>query len=145
MSKTIATQREYETVFVINPDIPDEALEELLGKFNAVLEKTSATLLREDRWGKRRMAYEINPNPRGNYVLLHYVGEHQTVAELERTAKNTDVILRFITDMRGPVSDIEAKKTEVEKMVRERSERAKQQEMDRDAEVVGRFDEDQVG
>lgn len=126
MSKTLGALREYETVFVINPDLTDEAVNELFERFRSVLARTGGTQLREDKWGKRKMAYDMRKNPRGNYILLHYAAEHQTVRELERTARNADPVIRFHTDLRGPVIDLEAKKAEVEKLVRERSaERAR--------------------
>ena len=121
MSKTLGKIREYETVLIINPDLSDEVVGELIQRFLGVIEKTGGTFLREDRWGKRKMAFEMKKNPRGNYILLHYVSEHATVAELQRTAHNVDGVIRFMTEVRGPVQDIEAKRAEVEKFVRERS------------------------
>lgn len=121
MSKTFGKIREYETVLIINPDLAEDAAGEVIQKFLGAIEKTGGTFLREDRWGKRKMAYEMRKNPRGHYVLLHFVGEQATVAELQRTAHNTDGVIRFMTEVRGPVSDIEAKKAEVEKQARERS------------------------
>ncbi|MBX2813949.1 MAG: 30S ribosomal protein S6 [Myxococcales bacterium] len=121
MSKTIGKIREYETVLIINPDLPEEAVKETLERFLGVIEKTGGTFLREDKWGKRKMAFEMKKNPRGHYILLHFVAEHSTVVELQRAAHNMDSVIRFMVELRGPVVDIEAKKDEVDKFVRERS------------------------
>lgn len=120
MSKTLSKIREYETVLIVNPDLADDAVGELLDRFYKVIEKTGGTLLREDRWGKRKMAFEMKKNPRGHYILLHYVSEQLTVMELQRTAHNLDTVIRIMTEVKGAVTDIEAKKAEVEKLIRER-------------------------
>lgn len=126
MSKTLGTLREYETVFVINPDLTEDAVGELIERFKGIIEKEGGTFLREDRWGKRKMAFEMKKNPRGNYVLIHYLSVHAAVAEMERISRNSDQVIRFITDLKGAVSDVEAKKAEVEKYVRDKAaERAR--------------------
>jgi len=50
-----------------------------------------------DKWGKRRLAYEINDYRDGHYVLMTLNGEARTVQELERVMKISDHILRFLT------------------------------------------------
>jgi small subunit ribosomal protein S6 len=133
MSKTLGTLREYETVFVINPDLTEDVVSDLIARFRGIIEKQGGTLLREDRWGKRKMAYEMKKNPRGNYILLHYVAEHTAVAEVERIARNSDAVIRFITDLKGPVKDVDAKKAEVERLVREKSAEKARLEQERAA------------
>ncbi|MEO1228152.1 MAG: 30S ribosomal protein S6 [Myxococcota bacterium] len=121
MSKTLGKTREYETVLIINPDLADDAVGDLVGRFLTVLEKTGATFLREDRWGKRKMAFDMRKNPRGHYIMLHFVGQQASVAEIQRLAHNLDGVIRFLTEVKGPVTDIEAKKADVERIAREKS------------------------
>ena len=78
MSTTLGKLREYETVIVVNPDLTDDVVNEtIVDRLKGVLEKMKAELLREDRWGKRKMAFETNRNARGNYILMHFVGERR--------------------------------------------------------------------
>jgi small subunit ribosomal protein S6 len=121
MSTTLGKLREYETVLVINPELTDEQVAEITDRLKGVLEKMHATLLREDHWGKRKMAFEARKQGRGNYFLLHYAAPVGTVEELERTLRNLEHVHRFVTQLNGEVIDVEAKKAEVEKMVRERA------------------------
>ncbi|MCA9552773.1 MAG: 30S ribosomal protein S6 [Myxococcales bacterium] len=121
MSTTLGKLREYETVLVINPELTDEQVGEIIDRLKGVLDKMSATLLREDHWGKRKMAFEAKKQGRGNYFLFHYVAPVGVVEELERTMRNLEHVHRFVTQLNGEVTDVEAKKTEVEKMVRERA------------------------
>ena len=123
MSTTLSKQREYETMLVLNPELTDEQAGEALDRLKEVLTRMKAELLREDRWGKKKLAYEVKKQMRGHYVLLHYVAEVGVVEELERMARNMENVYRFLTTMSGEVRDIEAKRAEVERMVKERAER----------------------
>lgn len=121
MSTTLGKLREYETVYVINPELTDEQSKEIVDRLKGILDKKSATLLREDNWGKRKMAFEAKKQARGNYHILHYAAEVGVVEELERTMRNLEHVHRFMTEIHGEVSDVEAKKVEVDTMVRERA------------------------
>lgn len=126
-----AILREYETLFVVNPELTDDAANATFDRLKGVLEKMNAELLREDRWGKRKLSFEVKKQGRGNYSLFHYVGPVGVVAELERTMRNLDEIIRFLTVSNGNVFDIAAKRAEVEKMVRERAADKAKQEAER--------------
>jgi small subunit ribosomal protein S6 len=126
-----AILREYETLFVINPELTDDAANGVFDRLKGVLTKMNAELLREDRWGKRKLAFEVKKQQRGNYTLFHYVGPVGVVAELERTMRNLDEVIRFLSTNNGNVHDIVAKRAEVEKMVRERAADKAKQEAER--------------
>lgn len=126
-----AILREYETLFVINPELTDDAANGVMDRLKGVLTKMNAELLREDKWGKRKLSFEVKKHQRGNYSLLHFVGPVGVVAELERTMRNLDEVIRFLTVSNGNVSDIAAKRAEVEKMVRERAADKAKQEAER--------------
>lgn len=137
MSKTLGKLREYETVFIINSDLTEDLVNELMQRFKDIIEKGGGTFLREDRWGKRKMAYDMKKSPRGHYILLHFVAEHAVVAEMQRISGNTDTVIRYLTSVLGAVDDVEAKKAEVEKLVRERTaEKAREEQARREAEAA---------
>lgn len=129
MSTTLGKLREYETIIIINPELTDEAVNEVMDRLKGTLTKMKAELLREDAWGKRKMAFEAKKHtkkhPRGNYQILHYAGPVGVVEELERIMRNTESVLRFTTNLFGEVTDIEAKRAEIEKMLAERAAKAK--------------------
>ncbi|MEQ8276153.1 MAG: 30S ribosomal protein S6 [Deltaproteobacteria bacterium] len=128
MSEALGNLREYETVFVVNPELTEDALNsDVLDRLKGVLEKKGAELLREDVWGKKKMAFEVNKNPRGNYILFHYVGTVGVVEELERIMRNAEHVSRFMTTLHGDVADVNAKRAEVEKMVEERAQKAREE------------------
>ncbi len=120
--------REYETVFVLNPELSEDALKTLLGRLKDVLERMGASLLREDLWGKRKMSFTVKKQIRGNYMMWLYAGPAGTVEELERTMRNLEGVIRFMTEVHGSVSDLEARMNEVETLIKEEAaERAKRE------------------
>jgi small subunit ribosomal protein S6 len=121
MSAALGKLREYETLVVLNPELADDAAGQAVDRLKDVLDKKKATLLREEKWGKRKLSFEVKKHGRGNYFLLHYVAPVGAVEEVERTCRNIDQVIRFLTPLNGDVTDIEAKKAEVEKMVAKRA------------------------
>jgi small subunit ribosomal protein S6 len=88
--------RLYEVVFVLRPELDEEAVAVLMEKFKNLIESRGGEITRLDKWGKRRLAYEINKVREGIYMLLHYKGEPAIAHELDRVIKITDGVLRFI-------------------------------------------------
>ena len=85
----------YETVMVFSLTKGEEAAKELTEKFKALIE-SNGTLESVDEWGKRRLAYLINDEAEGYYVLYNYEAEPNFPAELDRIAKITDGVLRTL-------------------------------------------------
>jgi len=83
-------------VFVLRPELDEEAVAVLMEKFKNLIESRGGEITRLDKWGKRRLAYEINKVREGIYMLLHYKGEPAIAHELDRVIKITDGVLRFI-------------------------------------------------
>ena len=88
-------KRAYETVFVVDTTLGDDAVKSLVEKFKALIEK-NATIDQIDEWGKKRLAYEINYKTEGYYVLINFTSAQEFPAELERNYKITEGILRSI-------------------------------------------------
>ncbi len=86
----------YEAVVVFSLTLGDEKIHELVNKFKELIEK-NGTLNKVDEWGKRTLAYLINKESEGYYVLFDFESEAEFPAEFERILKITDGILRFLT------------------------------------------------
>lgn len=85
----------YETLYVIDPDLSEEATKGLVEKFNALIAE-NGTLGEVAEWGKRRLAYPINDKPEGYYVLVNFEAGSAFPAELERIFGITEGIMRSI-------------------------------------------------
>ena len=86
----------YETIFIIDAALEEEAVNSLKEKFTNLIAK-NGTVETVDEWGKRRLAYPINYQPEGYYMLATYASEPSFPLELERVANITEGVLRLMT------------------------------------------------
>ncbi len=86
----------YETLYVINPEIDDEAIKAAVEKFSGIITANGGEIASTDEWGKRRLAYPIEYKNEGYYVLTTFEAQSELPKELERNFKNDENILRFI-------------------------------------------------
>ena len=96
----MAVKANYETVMVISMKQGEEGIQAIVEKFKALIEK-HATLLNVDECGKRRLAYLINKESEGYYVLMNFESEAEFPAELDRVYKITDGVLRSLIIKKG--------------------------------------------
>lgn len=87
----------YEVLYIIRPDLDDEATAATVDKFSEVVTNNGGADVTVDKWGKRRLAYEIDDLREGFYVLMSFNGEARTAQEVERIMKISDSIVRFLT------------------------------------------------
>lgn len=83
----------YEAVFIFSMTLGEEGIAAIKEKFQTLIEQ-NAEIGEVDEWGKRRLAYLINDEADGFYVLYNFVSEPEFPAELDRVAKITDGVLR---------------------------------------------------
>ena len=87
--------RKYEAVYILNPAIGEEAITATSEKIKTLVE-TSATIEKVDVWGRKRLAYTINDQKEGYYVLINFSSEGEFPKELERVLKITDGVMRYM-------------------------------------------------
>ncbi|MDI6630809.1 MAG: 30S ribosomal protein S6 [Bacillota bacterium] len=92
--------RRYETMFILRPGLEQEALDAAVERFKGVLEEQGGTVERIDRWGKRRLAYEIAKEKEGYYVVMDFQAEPPAVKELDRVFKLSGNVLRHLIILR---------------------------------------------
>ncbi|MBS1327380.1 MAG: 30S ribosomal protein S6 [Oscillospiraceae bacterium] len=83
----------YEAVFIFSLTLGEEGVAEIKEKFKSLIEQ-NAEIGEIDEWGKRRLAYLINDEADGFYVLYNFVSGPEFPAELDRVSKITDGVLR---------------------------------------------------
>lgn len=103
----------YESVMVISLKNGDEAVQAIIEKFKSLIE-TSATLHSVDEWGKRKLAYLINKESEGYYVLFNFEAEPDFPAELDRVYKITDGVMRSLIVKKPEGEDFAEPKAKVE-------------------------------
>ncbi len=85
----------YETIFVVNSTIGEEATKALVEKFTSLI-GSNAEVEKIDEWGNRRFAYPIEDLTEGYYVLVKFASNPEFPAELDRIYNITDGILRSL-------------------------------------------------
>ncbi|WP_066059771.1 30S ribosomal protein S6 [Robertmurraya korlensis] len=88
--------RAYEIMYIIRPNIEDEAKKALVERFNTILTDNGAELTESKEWGKRRLAYEINDFRDGYYQLVKVNSDAAAVEEFSRLAKISEDIIRHM-------------------------------------------------
>jgi small subunit ribosomal protein S6 len=89
--------REYETIFILNPESATEAIDRVAGRCQDVISRLEGKLLRAENWGKRRLAYTVRKHPKGIFVYLRYLGYEGMVHELERNLRMLDPVIKYLT------------------------------------------------
>lgn len=88
--------RSYELMYVIKPDLDEEKLNAVLEKYSNIIINDGGEIESTDKWGKRRLAYEIDDYREGIYVLVYFKSEPSAAQEIDRVMKISDEILRFM-------------------------------------------------
>ena len=105
--------RRYESVWVVNGDLPDEEVKATIDKFSRILTTNEGTLVGMEEWGRKKLAYKIQGTTRGYYVLVDYAGTPATVKELERNYRIDDRIVRYVTSKKSDKVNLEALQAEI--------------------------------
>lgn len=88
--------RKYEVMYIIRPDLDQEATKGLVEKFQNVITNNGGEIEKVEEMGKRRLAYEIEDFTEGHYVLIYFNAEAGLIAELERVLRITDGVIRYL-------------------------------------------------
>ena len=87
----------YESVIIGRQDLTPGQFETLLEKFIAVIQSFKGEIKKRESWGIRNLAYKINKNRKGHYMLLNIDGPPEAIKEYERLMRLDEDIIRFLT------------------------------------------------
>ncbi|MDU0422900.1 30S ribosomal protein S6 [Staphylococcus haemolyticus] len=89
--------RTYEIMYVVRPNIEEDAKKAVVERFNSILASEGSEVLEEKDWGKRRLAYEIEDFKEGFYNIVRIkTDNNRATDEFQRLAKISDDIIRYI-------------------------------------------------
>jgi len=89
--------REYETIFLVKPDLTDDNVDRLKERVRGIVSREGGKVIRFTVWGKKKTLYPIAKQPRAIYVHTHYLGSSGLVAEVERNLRNLDEVTRYLS------------------------------------------------
>lgn len=88
--------KNYEVMYIIRTAVDEDARKELIERFNNILTENGATVEKVNEMGSRRLAYEINDERDGYYVVVTFTAGEEAVNEFDRQAKYSDDIIRHM-------------------------------------------------
>ena len=89
--------RRYETIFIASPTLTDEQSDELVKQFEGIIAEQGGELLKTDKWGRKKLAYEVQKFSEGYYTLFEMNAGPTLVAELERRFRNHDSVIKYLS------------------------------------------------
>lgn len=111
---TPSTSREYETIYILRPNTPNEGVAEVNSRIRGVIEGMGGKVIKVDNWGKRRLAYEVAKERKGIYLYWLYLAQPGVVEETERNLRMLDSVIRYLTVKVDENIVVEARPTEID-------------------------------
>jgi len=138
--------REFETTFIVQPEITSEGLQAIRTRLDAILERHGSVRLLCDDLGRKRLAFEIRRFQKGHYLELVYLDRGPVVPEIERALRLDDSVLRFLTVQTAEhVEDIEKRRADAAALEQERARKAAERAAREAEEEAARAAEEAAG
>jgi len=90
------SQRTYEALYIVHPELDDDAIQTIVSEAEALVTGSGGTIVRSEIWGKRKLAYPVQQQSEGCYVLLRFTSEPEFIAKLEQHMKLSERIIRYL-------------------------------------------------
>ena len=88
--------RSYQSVLIVKPDLDEAQVDQVLEKITEFLSKNNGSIIKIEKWGKKRLAYRVKKNRFGYYLNIYHTCDGLKVSSLEADYKLYDLILKFL-------------------------------------------------
>ena len=89
--------KKYECLYIVNINFDSEGISAVVARVEEVLKNVGGELANTQHWGKRKLAYAIDKERYGNYILMHFQGENPDISELAREFEIESGVLHYMT------------------------------------------------
>lgn len=89
-------KRDYELGFILSPEVSEEETRSILDRLEQIVAQYGSQVVKVNQWGRRRLAYPIERHRDGYYVFIDMILTPETVIELERTLRVSEIVLRHM-------------------------------------------------
>lgn len=98
--------RNYQSVLILKPDLDEAQVDQSVEKITAILKKFGGSILKLEKWGKKRLAYRVKKNKFGYYLNIYHTCEPGKVPDLEKEYQLYELVIKYLV-IRLEESDIE--------------------------------------
>jgi small subunit ribosomal protein S6 len=125
--------RRYETIFITDPELPDDDVTGLVASLSATVSDREGEVLQSEDWGRKKLAYDVQKRREGRYLRLEYSAPDGTIpAELERRMRMSEPVIKFLTvridnDKKRLVWEVKQAAREQERAARQAAAAAEQE------------------
>jgi small subunit ribosomal protein S6 len=98
--------RNYQSILILKPDLDEAQVDQSVEKITAIIDKFGGSVLKLDKWGKKRLAYRVRKNKFGYYLNIYHTCEPGGVPGLEKEYQLYELIIKYLV-IRLEESDIE--------------------------------------
>jgi small subunit ribosomal protein S6 len=128
MAETKKIVREYETIYLIKAETPDEQVDEIKERLRSIVNREGGKVIRFTNQGKRKTAFPVAKNSKALYMHCLYVGRPGLVQEFERNLKMIDVVTKFQSVRLADEVDFDARQVEPDVKIQPVEEETKPRE-----------------
>jgi small subunit ribosomal protein S6 len=89
--------RIYEELFIVKPDAPEEEVDGYVEQIRQLIATSGGSADKIEKWGTRKLAYRVHKYNEGNYVLVQFTANPDTVKEIERRMRVSDLVIKYLT------------------------------------------------
>jgi len=89
--------RIYEELYILKPDTAEEDVEASVEQIRQIVTTAGGTIDKVDKWGIRKLAYRVGKQSEGFYILIQFSSSPETVKEIERRLRVSDIVLKYLT------------------------------------------------
>src|SRR5262249_12665745 len=91
------TVREYETVYLLKPDLTPEQIDRIKERVRGVVDHEGGRVIKFTTWGRKKTAFAVAKQNRAVFVHVDYIGDGRAVSEVERHLRNYEEVTKFQT------------------------------------------------
>ena len=138
--------RYYETIYIVNPNLDSKVLKAILDDVKKELDKTKSKIINHYNWGKKRLAYQIENQKYGSYIIIQYGGgDKLKMTEFDTWMKLNNAIIRHMTVLLDSKPDLYIEEEKVEEKAEEKvEEKVEEKAEEKVEEKVGEKVEEKV-
>ena len=127
--------RYYETIYIVNPNLDSKVLKAILDDVKKELDKTKSEIINHYNWGKKRLAYQIENQKYGSYIIIQYGGgDKLKMTEFDTWMKLNNAIIRHMTVLLDSKPDLYIEEEKVEEKKEEKAEEKEEEKAEEKAE-----------